>query len=39
MNAAGTVAIDGFANQAVPNLSGGANAQCLFSGFLVQVAG
>lgn len=39
MNAAGTVAIDGFANQAVPNLSGGANAQCLFSGYLVQVAG
>lgn len=38
MNAAGTVAIDGVGNQAVPNLSGGANATCLFSGYLVQEA-
>jgi hypothetical protein len=38
-NAAGTVVFDGFGNQAVPNLSGGANAQCAFSGYLVEIAG
>ena len=38
-NAAGTVVINGFGNQAVPNLSGGANATCAFSGYLVEVAG
>ena len=38
-NAAGTVVIDGFGNQAVPNLSGGANATCSFSGYVVDVTG
>jgi hypothetical protein len=38
-NAAGTLVFDGFGNQAVPNLSGGANAQCAFSGYLVEIAG
>ena len=38
MNAAGSTVINGFGNQAVPNLSGGANATCLFSGYLVEVA-
>jgi hypothetical protein len=31
--------IDGFGNQGVPDLSGAANAQCAFSGYLVEVAG
>jgi hypothetical protein len=38
-NAAGTIVFDGFGNQAVPNLSGGANATCAFSGYLVEIAG
>jgi hypothetical protein len=38
-NAAGTIVVDGFANQAVANLSGGAGATCSFSGYLVEVAG
>jgi hypothetical protein len=38
-NAAGTIVLDGVANQAAPNLSGGANATCAFSGYLVEVAG
>jgi hypothetical protein len=38
-NAAGTTVIDGFANQAVPDLNGGAAATCAFSGYLVEVAG
>ena len=35
MNAGGTVAINGFGNQAVPSLSAGANATCVFNGFAV----
>ena len=38
-NAAETTVIDGFGNQAVPNLAGGASATCSFSGYLVEVAG
>jgi hypothetical protein len=38
-NVSGTVVFDGFGNQAVPDLSGGANAQCAFSGYLVEIAG
>ena len=38
-NAAGSTVIDGFANQAVPDLAGGAAATCAFSGYLVEVAG
>ncbi len=37
-NNAATIVIDGFGNQAVPNLAGGANATCSFSGYLVEVA-
>jgi hypothetical protein len=38
-NAAGTIVLDGVGNEAVPNLSGGANATCAFSGYAVEVAG
>jgi hypothetical protein len=38
-NVYGTIVFDGFANQAVPDLSGGATAQCGFSGYLVEIAG
>jgi hypothetical protein len=38
-NAAETTVIDGFGNQAVPNLSGGTNATCSFSGYVVDVTG
>lgn len=37
-NNAATIVIDGFGNQAVPNLAGGAAATCSFSGYLVEVA-
>lgn len=38
-NAAATTVFDGFGNQSVPNLAGGASAQCLFTGYLVEIAG
>lgn len=38
-NVSDTIVIDGFGNQGVPDLTGGANAQCAFSGYLVEVAG
>jgi hypothetical protein len=38
-NAAATTVINGFANQGVLNLAGGANATCSFSGYLVKTAG
>jgi hypothetical protein len=38
-NAAGSTVINGFGTQGVPNLAGGANATCSFSGYVVEVAG
>jgi hypothetical protein len=38
-NAAGSIVLDGTGNQAVPNLTAGANATCAFSGYVVEVAG